>query len=369
MKVALLGDIGLFGRFNSNSNFDAEHYFSDFINATRDCDVIIGNLETPFSRVYKEFTAKSAVLGADEKCVSILKLLNVDYVNLANNHTGDFGYEGYELTKKVLLENDIKYFGIEGVVNYFEYESNKICLSGFCNMDSNPVYLAGVDGLNGGGVNIADFDDMNKTLLKAENEGYLNILSFHSGLEHINLPGKADICFARYLAEQFNYVLYGHHPHVVQAYEKHKESHLFYSLGNFCFDDVYSKTSKTPLVKMTEENKVGLVPVLTIENNRVINVEHIWTYLGKSKMELLKPEDNSIIKDIYNISLKDLVKTGIRRDKLLSSYINDRKSKRNISWYTKRLRWKYFKLILNAKKNRKLYESSFLNKLIRDGII
>ncbi|WP_351123771.1 CapA family protein [Shewanella sp. T24-MNA-CIBAN-0130] len=369
MKIALLGDIGLFGRFNFNSKLDAENYFSDFIAVTKDCDVIVGNLETPFSRVYKEFTAKSAVLGADEKNVSILELLNIDYVNLANNHTGDFGKEGYELTKKTLDANDIKYFGIEGIVNYFEYENNKICLSGFCNMDSNPVYLAGIDERNGDGVNVADFDNINSVLQKADDAGYLNILSFHSGLEHINLPGKADVCFARYLAEKFNYVLYGHHPHVVQAYEKHKESYLFYSLGNFCFDDVYSNSSKEPFVRMTEENRTGLVPILTIENNIVINVEYIWTYLGEDKMQILDPKVNSIIKAVNSIYLTDLDAAKIKRDKLLSEFINNRKSQRNLTWYTKRLRWKYFKLILNAKKNRKLYELSFLNKLIKNGII
>ena len=41
-----------------------------------------------------------------------------------------------------------------------------------------------------------------------------------------------------------------HHPHVAQGIEMHKSSLIAYSLGNFCFDDVYTSVSKAPLVKL-----------------------------------------------------------------------------------------------------------------------
>lgn len=31
-------------------------------------------------------------------------------------------------------------------------------------------------------------------------------------------------------------IIVGHHSHVIQPYEKYKAGHIFYSLGNFCFD-------------------------------------------------------------------------------------------------------------------------------------
>ena len=344
VKIALLGDIGLFGKFCISNGIKPEEYFSDFISRVEGCDVIVGNLETPFTEVFKEYAAKSACIGSVKENIEIIKTLNISYVNLANNHTGDFGREGYELTKKVLNDNNVKYFGIEGVREFLDFDDSHICFSGFCNMDSNPVYLSDPGKRNDIGVNTVDVDKIIETLHEAKNFGYLNILAFHSGLEHINIPGKADICFARYLSEKFDYVFYGHHPHVVQAFEKFNKSYLFYSLGNFCFDDVYSGVSEDPLVKMTEENKIGLVPILTIENSVVVHVDYIWTYLGPEKMMVIDQDSSNIIKTVKNIDLSDLDKIESEREVLLTKLISNRKNNRNLSWYLKRLRFKYVKL-------------------------
>jgi len=48
----------------------------------------------------------------------------------------------------------------------------------------------------------------------------------------------------------------GHHPHVVQPYEKYKNGWIFYSLGNFVFDQAFSEeTMKGQIVKVLIENK------------------------------------------------------------------------------------------------------------------
>src|SRR5690554_952403 len=108
MKIALLGDVGLFGKFCVKNGIKAEEYFSKFLSKTKDCDFIVGNLETPFTNDFKEYSAKSAYIGSRKENVELVKALNISHVNLANNHTGDFGLEGYELTKKILRDYDIK---------------------------------------------------------------------------------------------------------------------------------------------------------------------------------------------------------------------------------------------------------------------
>lgn len=364
MKIALLGDIGLFGKFDVQQNKDLEYYFSDYRKQIADCDFVIGNLEVPFSKKFKEFKPKSAVLGTSPENIDTLKLLGVTHVNLANNHVGDFGKEGYELTKKVLKKAEIEFFGIEGIQSLIHYEDNKICLNGFCNMDTSPVYLYGVDNKKRG-INIADVDIIEKALTKSHNEGYLNILAFHTGLEHVHLPGKEDILFCRYLAEKFNYILYGHHPHVVQGFEKHRNSNLFYSLGNFCFDDVYSKVGSTNLlVSMSEANKLGLIPILNIENNKVIEVELLWSYLGKEKMSFIQATNNPLIDKIKSgLVGKSLSEIEKERCIALNKYQNQRKSLRNVKWYINRLNLRYAKLFLEINKNSRLYNKHYLSKV------
>lgn len=364
MKIALLGDIGLFGKFDINQNSNLNNYFSDYKTKIADCDFIIGNLEVPFTKDFKEFKPKSAVLGTSPENTDTLKLLGVTHVNLANNHMGDFGKEGYELTKKALKKAQIDFFGIEGIQRFIHYKNNKVCLSGFCNMNTSPVYLYGIDD-NRRGINIADASIIEDTLTKYHNEGYLNILAFHTGLEHVHLPGKEDMLFCRYLAEKFDYILYGHHPHVVQGFEKHKNSSLFYSLGNFCFDDVYSKVgSVSPLVKMSEANKLGLIPILTIEDNNVVEVELLWSYLGEEKMHIVSPHDNPLIDTIKScLTDRSLVEIEKERSELLNKYLHQRKASRNINWYISRLNLRYARLFLEIKKNSRLYNKHYLSKV------
>ncbi|MFD1133092.1 CapA family protein [Psychrobacter sanguinis] len=365
MKIALLGDIGFFGKF-SNTNSSLEGYFDSYLRAISDCDYIVGNLEIPFTDIFKEYKPKSAVIGSSSKSAALLSQLKLTHVNLANNHIGDFGLEGYSLTKKILEKNDIHYFGIEGIKSYVHHDNNRICLSGFCNMNANPVFLHNIDNKLYG-VNVADADIIEKELLETDTLGYLNIIAFHSGLEHIHLPSIEDISFFRYLANKIDFVLYGHHPHVVQSFEKHKKSHLYYSLGNFCFDDVYSRKNKgTPLVRMSEANKLGLIPILTIENNKVIDIEHIWTYMGDENMLILKEDGHPLINKITselslaNLDFNDI--DAIRKSDLMKISLQRKKS-RNLQWYRDRLNLRYVKLYLQSKENYKLYKSKYLDKL------
>lgn len=367
MKIALLGDIGLFGKFDIKQNNNLDYYFSDYRKKIADCDFVIGNLEVPFSKKLKEFKPKSAVLGTNPKNIDTLELLGITHVNLANNHVGDFGREGYELTKKVLKKAKIEFFGIEGIQSFIHYKNNRICLSGFCNMNTSPVYLYRIDERKRG-VNIADADIIEKTLIDAHKKGYLNVLAFHTGLEHVHLPGKEDILFCRYLADKLPYILYGHHPHVVQGFEKHLDSHLFYSLGNFCFDDVYSKTDTiNPLVEMSDANKLGLIPILTIENNKIIKVELVWTYLGKDKMFIINDDNHLLIDKIAScMEDKSLEEIEKERNHQLKKYIDKRKKLRDIDWYLNRLNIRYARLYFEIKKNSKLYQKHYLSKVSKN---
>ena len=42
-------------------------------------------------------------------------------------------------------------------------------------------------------------------------------------------------------------IVIGHHPHVVQPMEIYKDKYIFYSLGNFVFDQVLEKAVRTRL--------------------------------------------------------------------------------------------------------------------------
>ncbi|MBA6412285.1 CapA family protein [Parahaliea sp. F7430] len=135
MRIALLGDIGIFGRFAQMSDEQFTEYYREYLNIIHDCDFVVGNLEVPFSKERKEFREKSACIFSDEKDIFKLKSLQLTHVNLANNHTGDYGEEGYDLTIDLLENLGIEYFGVANKQAFIEFGNSKIALSGYCNMD------------------------------------------------------------------------------------------------------------------------------------------------------------------------------------------------------------------------------------------
>lgn len=360
MKIALLGDIAFFGKFCLINNNNLYSYFEEVAKLLSEYDLVIGNLETPFVTNQEEYGYKSAYIKSNPINIDLLKYLNVNIVNLANNHIYDYGSDSYELTKKILDENSISYFGIEDKQLEINYESNKLAIQGYCCYSTNPQ---GINSTNLKGVNELDYKVVKDNFLGNTNNGLFNIIGFHCGQEHINYPNYDHVILGRELAKITDYVFYGHHPHVAQGIEKINDSLLAYSLGNFCFDDVYTSKSKKPLIKQTTNNKESFILELTLEDNRLINHKVIPILIGDEKMdigsELIK---NKIVKYSEALSKKEYDYTKFR-SKLIKEYIDDRKLLRNLNWYIKRLNYKSFFLILNSKINSKKYISKFKKHL------
>ncbi len=362
MRIALLGDMAFFGQMSQNNNNNVEEYFSDIAEYLKSFDYVVGNLETPFSLKKKKHGAKSAYICADVEDVSLLKQLHVNAVTLANNHMFDFGVEGYETTKKVLHENGIEWFGTEGKELSIETEGNKISFSGFCCFTSNPLQCMPYGEY---GVNAYNVEQVRKILSDNKKKEYLSIVAVHAGLEHVNYPSIEHVRIARLLAKESQYVYYGHHPHVIQGAEEYQGSIIAHSLGNFCFDDVYTDNSSEPLVTLSDNNRRGVILELEIEDSKVKCWKMQGIYISKGgKMSLLEQVQEL---DDYNAALAECENNAeqysFKRQRTITERLNERKSARNLTWYLKRMRPKYVQIILNARKNTKEYQKNVLKYL------
>lgn len=358
MKLALLGDIALFGNLSLKNNKGASEYFKEVASYLSTVDLVVGNFESPFSAKKKTYGAKSAYLYSDPENIEILKYLHLDIANLANNHTFDYGKEGLNLTKQILSENGIDYFGVDGKEVTVENNGTKLAFSGFCCYTSGPN---GCVEYGKPGINEYNLKNASDIIERYHKNGYLNIISVHAGTEHVNYPSIETIKAAKYLANKVPIIYYGHHPHVAQGIEEDKGSLIAYSLGNFCFDDVYSSVSSKPLIELSENNRSSFILEVTIEENKVKSHQVIPIYIGKDKMTfgrgVTEEVINSYTDNIYKMSEKDYTSY---RNKLIQSYLSDRISKRDLMWYLKRLRPRYLKILINAKKRSLKYKESVL---------
>ena len=283
MRIALLGDVALFGKYSIPGNPKIKYYLSATKEFLGDFDYVVANLETPIIKNGKPYGAKSAYIASDPININILKYLNINVVNLANNHIFDYGRTGYSSTVSALSEVGIQYFGIEGKALEIRSGDDGICLHGYCSYNTNPL---GIYKGRGIGVNPLNIEKIALQMELANKKGLLNIISIHSGFEHINYPSLDDIDMARKLSKIANYIYYGHHPHVIQGVEEYNKSLIAYSLGNFLFDDVYTKKSDKPLIQQTIENKTGLILALDIKGKEIKKYELVPCFMDDHVMIL-----------------------------------------------------------------------------------
>src|SRR5207344_1880481 len=71
---------------------------------------------------------------------------------------------------------------------------------------------------------------------RSDNPADAVIVSMHAGIEYAPQPNQQQREFAHSAIEAGASVVVGHHPHVVQPWERIGEGVVFYSLGNLVFD-------------------------------------------------------------------------------------------------------------------------------------
>lgn len=198
-------------------------------NFLKGIDFKILNLEGPITA---DNSCKEGVMSFRFNPVIAKTLFDnkINAVNLANNHILNCGWEGLADTKKYLESFNIGYFG--------DFKSEQSYL--VKKIGNQKIAFLGFDQTLGSS-NLDDFYALVKKL-KSEND-YL-IVNIHWGYEYDALPSKIQKDIAYKLIDNGALVIIGHHPHVIQPVEIYKNGVIFYSLGNFIFDQIMTETKK-----------------------------------------------------------------------------------------------------------------------------
>ena len=177
------------------------------------------------------------VFKAEPDMIAGLELAGIDVVSTANNHVRDCGGHGIEYTLQWLEKHGIAAAGTgltedaahAGAV--LERNGTKFGFLGYT-----------YDQTNG---NHPDLDDRVAMLeipqMRADVASLLEradvvIVSMHAGIEYAVKPHPQQVTFARAAIDAGARVVVGHHPHVVQPWERYRNGVIYYSLGNLVFD-------------------------------------------------------------------------------------------------------------------------------------
>ena len=225
-------------------------------------DILFGNLEGPISDKGVK-TGSIYSFRMDPKSAKALKETGFDVVSVANNHMGDWSRVAMKDTFQNLEDVGIIYSG--GGHNREEaykiktiFKNNtKIAYLSFSQFGKG--YLEA--GEDTAGIAIISDEKLKSSIDKADAENDIVIVSFHFGDEYKKEPNVYQKTFARKAIDYGADLVIGHHPHVVQPIEEYKGKYIAYSLGNFVFDQHFSK-----------ETMEGLILKVTVGNKKITDV-------------------------------------------------------------------------------------------------
>jgi gamma-polyglutamate biosynthesis protein CapA len=232
VTVGFVGDLGL-GRYlttiarNKNDFSWSFREINPWLTAN---DFTVANLESPIISDCPEGKVGTFTFCGDPKFLPYLKA-NKFVFNLNNNHILNYGLDGLRQTEQFL--------------NTDYYYDN--------------FYIKIINGLTFGflGYDFITHPNLNQSEILSQIKKYnpqvdYLIVSLHWGNEYALKPAPWQIDFAHQLVDAGADVIHGQHSHVYQPLEIYKSKYIFYSLGNFIFDQPWSsETSHSQIARLT----------------------------------------------------------------------------------------------------------------------
>ncbi|MBI2309289.1 AmmeMemoRadiSam system protein B [Candidatus Collierbacteria bacterium] len=231
-----VGDIMLGRYVETLMNSAGENYpFEKISQFLRGIDIVSGNLEGTIITDHKQTPDFSTKFSFSPRTAKALRLNNFSLVSLANNHTLDYGKNGLEETSGFLKQFEIaasghpsKIGGTDIVIK--DVRGQKIAFASFNFTGPYPKEQESYE-------LVKNFKERNNFV----------VVNIHWGEEYALKANDFQKIVAHNLIDNGADLIIGHHPHVVQEIEQYKNKIIFYSLGNFIFDQYFSKYTKEGL--------------------------------------------------------------------------------------------------------------------------
>lgn len=206
-------------------------------NLIQTCDLKVVNFEVPLKPDVTLPTQQYERFWQNDDAPVFLKNLGFNLFSIANNHTFDWGEDGFWKTKSAL--GDLAF----GAGTYEEAYKVKVCAINGLKIGFMALSYAAYTGvfddvLHHEGLGCAYINDfrVNHDIVEAKKQvDYLFILP-HDGIEYIDVPLPETIARYRDFIDWGADCVLGSHPHCPQGWEDYKGKPIFYSLGNFFFN-------------------------------------------------------------------------------------------------------------------------------------
>ncbi len=169
-----------------------------------------------------------------------LKRIGFTHLDLANNHAFNFGGSALEASRGLLQKAGIEPFG--DPANAGQISSRTFVRGRY-------VTQIGYHQFSGHGP-----DEVLSAIAAARKAGDVVIVYPHWGVEYEPDPTRLQVALAHRFIDAGANAVIGAHPHVIQPVEIYKGKAIFYSLGNFIFDQSFSAEASRGLAVGIADN-------------------------------------------------------------------------------------------------------------------
>ncbi len=240
---------------------DAYWPFRNLENELRwDVDFNFGNLESPFSGSDEYKFQNQFIFNSPSWSLPGLVQYNFTVLNLANNHIFNQGLDGLTYTKKILEENNLKALGVGSNLDEAwkgQVFSIKGVRVGFIGATYAAITPDGfIDAQHT--ARIKDQSRLSESIKELKTRSDFIVVTMHAGEEYTREPNYEQTGFARAAIDAGADIVIGAHPHWIQTIEEYKGKQIFYSLGNFVFDQMWSQDTREGLMLKITLTKPGL---------------------------------------------------------------------------------------------------------------
>lgn len=252
-----------------------QNVFRDVDPLFQNSDAVVVNLEDPLTTSSTNF--KQAIpLKANPTYTHVLKDNKVVVACLANNHIMDYGDKGLTDTISALQSNGINYTGAGENLDqatkpvYLDIKGRKITILNFMDNTTFTGFLPSempAATVNSPGYAPADWNIIKKSIDESKKNSDITVIVFHYGNEYSIIPNNYQIDLSHKCIDEGADIVIGSHPHVIQEIESYNGKPIFYSLGNFVFDQSNTATHSSLMVEMDlvgNEAKVVVHPMILV---------------------------------------------------------------------------------------------------------
>lgn len=223
--------------------------FSAMASLLNSTDFNFANLESPLSGNKSYNPSGSLIFNTPPANAAGLSTYHFNVLNLANNHAMDQGTHGIDYTKKFLADRGILSEGTGDTLDeawlpaIYSVKGLKIAFIGASYSSENDNGKTTNDNV----ARIEDTERLKAAVIAARTQADFVVVTMHAGTEYTRRPNAAQIAFAHAALDAGADIVIGAHPHWVQTIEQYNGKYIFYSLGNFIFDQMWSQDTREGL--------------------------------------------------------------------------------------------------------------------------